>query len=696
MTKQVFKLFLILCILSFFLAFCQSKKKLSKTSPKFEDYQAFGLHHLGPFGAPIPLSDSLEWTPSGSGRYMCSWVSSLNYNEILIGCATSGLYKTIDGGKSWTQKLNFAFSTGIKSIINLENENHILACATTELGNFREYSFGLIESFDNGETWQRNSLQFEPSEYNLTLTQDVKLLDKNLQKVICITNHDIYLSNDNAKSWKKVFNTEFELKKIEVNPQNSNQILVSGNGLYYSSDGGENWTEILDKVVNNRKEKVNKYSNCAVVFSKINKNSFYINANLSKNYLFKCHLDSLDNPILMGFDLTRHNIHRNQFSIYSDDENKDVLLIGNVRLNEIKFPYNNSKTITDPAWKSNNFTHDDINHISIKNKIIYISTDGGVDKSVDYGKTWQSITFFSNISSALMFGFDKNKSKIILAGNQDMGVYSYQFKDRIWNCLKIYGDGGRCVATNDSQGFYFGIAKLAYLTNDNGKNFNIKNSGLCTNFFEFRMDYDNENEIFYLANYQLYSFKNKEKHKILTLKHSPDRPIKALFVNPLNPNEIWYARDDATWGNELKNKLWLSEDAGETWTDKSNNCSVLLWKSINDIYKNQNDVLALAMNGFDSKNGELQRVFMSYDNGETFVNVSNGLGNFPVNTICYANGKWICGNNNNVYVLNETENKWELLSNNFPSTIVSEIKYFEQENALYISTFGKGLFRYNY
>src|SRR5688572_26982078 len=76
--------------------------------------QKYGIWEpLGPFGSPEPMAEPGEMSPHGSGRFMCVNIHPKNEGEILAGHATSGLFKSYDNGRTWHQKLNFPFATGI-------------------------------------------------------------------------------------------------------------------------------------------------------------------------------------------------------------------------------------------------------------------------------------------------------------------------------------------------------------------------------------------------------------------------------------------------------------------------------------------------------------------------------------------------------------------------------------------------------
>ncbi len=689
-------IFICLCVS---LIFAQCKSKRPKNIPAEKTgkalvslrIQEFGTWEpLGPFGAPEPMAENGEITPHGAGRFICVNLHPKNDGEILIGHATSGLFKTTDNGKTWIQKLRFPFATGIYQIIRFNSdENHLIACTALDIGNSRQYGYGLIESFDNGETWIRNSLQFEPEEYNLQQSRDIAIIDKKKEKkLLSISDRRIFFSADGAKTWNKVHEAGFTLKSIVVNPHDENSIFVCGNGVLYSRDGGQNWEDITNDICKHFGKVKSEYSSYMATFSQKSRNRFYVAAQDGSVYILESSTDSLRKYRIKNLNAGQLNVPRLKFATHYDEASRiETLYLGTMRLYKSKDNGMNFIQVTHPVKGQANNAHDDITGITFYKDKVYLATDGGVDVSGDEGQTWVSLTNQSvNLNTCMVFGFDKSAKGYMMCGTQDNGIFT--LKRGAWYCTKLYGDGGRVAALNDSTGFATGFAMMNYTTRDAGSTFEYKHAGTETGH-DFRMSYHSESRTFYLANLHLYKKAEGKYFEILTSRLDASRKIKAFWVNPDNANEIWLCKDDATWGGELKNKLFHTTDGGQTWLDYTNRLPILSWRSITDIFINQDGQIAITLEAFDKKNSGLHKVYFSDDGGQTFVNQSDGLPNVPTNTIVCAKNQWICGNNNGVFVLKA--GKWEPFGDEFPATIVTELKYFEHEGVLYASTFGRGI-----
>ena len=157
-------LFVILAIL---LIQCANRHHKISRSPDISSIQtkdSVNWKALGPFGAPLPMASVSTFSQSGSGRFMCVSVNPDNAKDILIGHATAGIFRTTDGGISYTQTTHLGFASGVYKIERFpDNPKHLIAATAIEFDNDLHYGYGLIESLDGGASWFRNALKVEPT-----------------------------------------------------------------------------------------------------------------------------------------------------------------------------------------------------------------------------------------------------------------------------------------------------------------------------------------------------------------------------------------------------------------------------------------------------------------------------------------------------------------------------------------------------
>jgi photosystem II stability/assembly factor-like uncharacterized protein len=686
-----------LCISSI-LVQCRSKRQPtqhtaypSKPSISLQVEPSGAWQALGPFGAPEPMAENGEMSPHGAGRFMCVDIHPEHPSEILAGHATSGLFKTKDHGRTWEQKLKFSFATGIFNIVRFKRTpDHLIACSALDIGNSRQYGYGLLESFDNGETWTRNSLQFEPEEYKLQQCRDIAIIDaKKEKRLIAISDKDIFLSEDGAKTWKKILETGLIIKNIVVNPFDEQSIFICGNGVLYSRDGGMSWKNITNDISASYGKQNSEFARFLVAFSQKDKNRFYVAAEDPHVMVLKSSIDSLGKYTLVNRNACLANATRLAFvTRFNKKTGHESIYIGTTRVYASDDLGLHFTQISNPEKGMSNSVHDDINAIVCLKDNLYLATDGGVDMSADGGNSWTSLTASStNLNTSMIFGFDKSRRGYMMCGTQDNGILT--LRNGNWYCSPMYGDGGRAVAVNDSTGFAVGYAQSNYITSNAGRSFEYKHAGSERTGHDFRMSYHQQSSTFYLANQHLYKKKDGKYFEILTSRLDGSRKIKAFWVNPTNEKEIWVCKDDPTWGAELKDKLFYTNTGGRIWHDYTEKLPILNWRSITDIFINKEGQIAITLEAFDKNGTEPNKVYFSNDGGSTFVNGSEGLPNVPANCITYAWGEWICGTNQGVYVLKS--GVWQPFGTGFPPSIVTELKYFEEDGILYASTFGRGI-----
>ncbi len=171
-----------------------------------------------------------------------------------------GLFKTSDGGRSWTKVLYISDTVGITDVeMHPSNPNILYASAwkaerkpwtIISGGEMSENEGGIYKSVDGGETWEKinNGL---PT--GLVGKIDLAVTPANSSVVGAIVeapNPDggLYWSVDQGKSWEHVSNDKgvqnrpFYYTNLDIDPTNEKIIYSNANPLRKSVDGGKNWT----------------------------------------------------------------------------------------------------------------------------------------------------------------------------------------------------------------------------------------------------------------------------------------------------------------------------------------------------------------------------------------------------------------------------------------------------------------------
>ncbi|MCB9301784.1 MAG: hypothetical protein H6566_14140 [Lewinellaceae bacterium] len=209
--------------------------------------------------------------PAGmSGRVTAVDVNLQDPDEIYVGTASGGLWKSQGGGISWTPIFD---TVGVASIgaIAIDQHNPDVIWVGTGEGNPRNSQTaggGVYRSIDRGRTWQYMGLRETFNIHRIIIHRD----NPDIVYVGAIGNawadsehRGVYRTMDGGKSWKKILylNDRTGAADFDVDPRNPNKMLVNmwhyrrwpwifqsggeGSGLYMTVDGGDKWAKLGEK-----------------------------------------------------------------------------------------------------------------------------------------------------------------------------------------------------------------------------------------------------------------------------------------------------------------------------------------------------------------------------------------------------------------------------------------------------------------
>jgi hypothetical protein len=174
--------------------------------------------------------------------YAALWTAERKPWEMISGSAEGGIYKTSDGGDSWS-KLTRGLPTGMTGRIGVAvspaNPDRVWALIEAEEG-------GVFRSEDGGERFQRintdRELQNRPW-YYMHIYADPR--DEN---VVYIASRYFHKSVDGGRTFQPLAMPHGDNHDLWLNPANS-QILIEGNdgGASVSLNGGRSWSSQLNQ-----------------------------------------------------------------------------------------------------------------------------------------------------------------------------------------------------------------------------------------------------------------------------------------------------------------------------------------------------------------------------------------------------------------------------------------------------------------
>lgn len=185
------------------------------------------------------------------------WVAAIGH---LFGPnAERGVFKTIDGGKTWKKVLFADENSGAVDLV-MEPGNPKVFYASTWTVKRTPYSLesggkgsALWKSIDGGETWSKlNNKKGFPSKTTLGII-GVSVAATNPDKVYALIENEnggLYVSNNGGESWQlqnsenKIRQRAWYYTKVFVDPKNENTVYILNVDFHKSTDEGKTFRDI--------------------------------------------------------------------------------------------------------------------------------------------------------------------------------------------------------------------------------------------------------------------------------------------------------------------------------------------------------------------------------------------------------------------------------------------------------------------
>lgn len=183
-----------------------------------------------------------EKTAIGSVDVLSLAVNPQNGNEVYIGTKSSGVFKTTDVGETWQviKVLSNAVTKTYAIAIDPINSNEVFV-ATIADGRGK-----IIKTTDAGANWKEVYTEPSSGPFILALAID----PAGSGKIFGGTTEGQVIFSDNAgDSWKNLHKVQGQISKIAIDSMNSNlaYFAVSQGGLLRTRDGGKNFENLGEK-----------------------------------------------------------------------------------------------------------------------------------------------------------------------------------------------------------------------------------------------------------------------------------------------------------------------------------------------------------------------------------------------------------------------------------------------------------------
>jgi hypothetical protein len=216
--------------------------------------------------APIGPSPIDQGAINANGQVTSIAVHPNNADVIFIGTAWGGVWRTRDGGSTWTPVFDRAPSLGIggPGAIAIDPANADTVYVGTSSRNGSQFSgdstqppAGLFRSTDGGASWIRLGSSYPlttPSNASIFFNRiiNVVIVDPaNGQRLYLACNAGLFVSIDGGFNWTQGTSPAGDVRSLVLDatsPANARILYagISGTGVVRSADGGRNWATILN------------------------------------------------------------------------------------------------------------------------------------------------------------------------------------------------------------------------------------------------------------------------------------------------------------------------------------------------------------------------------------------------------------------------------------------------------------------
>ena len=648
-------------------------------------------------------------------------INKSNSNEVVVAAVGSlytpnkerGIFKTTDGGKTWTNTLFINENTGVIDVSVSPTDSDVLFAASWErirkAWNFDGDGDGsaIYKSIDAGETWVNitnknngfptgngvgriglaafnNNVIYALLDNQFMRPEKGKKKQKGLQKddfKKMSKEAFLKLEEDNLNSYLKTNNFEKKytaktvkeaIQKETIQPSDLASYLEDANSdllasevigaeVYKSVDGGKTWEKTHKDYLDGMYSSYGYYFGVIAVNTS-NQNKIYIGG----IPLFKSE-DGGENWTSIG----KENVHADHQALWVNPTLEGHIIDGND--GGVNITYDDGEN-----WiKNNSPAVGQFYYINVDNQKPYNVFGGLQDNGVWYGpsnykqsKRWESSGDYPYKSigggDGMQVQIDSRDNNLVYTGSQ-FGYYfrlnlktkerlSIHPKHQLGDTPYRYNWQAPILLSPHNQDILYMGANKLLRSMDKGKNFDVISNDLTTGGKKGNVPYG-------------------------TLTTISESPFQFGFI---------YVGSDDGYIN-------VSEDGGATWTRISDNLPQGLWVSRVVASQHVKDRVYITLNGY--RNDDFKPyVFVSENKGVTWKNIGSKLPNYPVNVIKEdpedENIVYL-GTDNEAYVSFDKGVNWQLFSNGLPKVAIHDLVIQNEAKDLLIGTHGRSIYKAN-
>jgi len=671
-------------------------------------------------------SSTNEWVAQGpgniGGRINAIAIHPTQPDTMYVGSASGGVHKTLDGGQTWTPIFD-DFSYLAIGAIALDPSNPETVYVGTGDPNITGYPFigdGVYKSTDGGQSWTHLGLTDQ------RIVSRILVDPANPNKIFVATmglpflrNNDrgLYRSLDGGQTWTEVLFVSNQAGVVDLimDPFNSNVLYAAswdrirnneestvngpGAGIWKSVDGGTNWTLLsggLPTLPQGRIGLAISHQTPNLLFA------IYVGTNNNLQGVYKSTNAGISwtnvsgdlDPTFLG----SFGWYFGQIRVSPDNDNE--LWVMGVQLYRSQNGGLNWN-MADPDWWTYEVHADKHDLQFAPNGEIFLATDGGLYKTVDDAANWIDVENIPN-TQFYRVAVNPHNPTYYYGGTQDNGsiggnATSFNSWERIYG-----GDGFQMRFDPDNANVFYAETQYGGLnyTADGGANWANHRQGIAGERRNWDMPFllsAFDPLRHYTGTYRVYRVENGGGNTWFPI--SPDltdglifgntfHTISAIDESPQDSNILYAGTSD---GN-----VWVSTDFGSNWNNIS---QTLPDRYVTSVIASPTDSSAafVAHSGY-KYNEFFPHIHKSSDYGASWTDISGNLPPLAINDICaYPTDDDILfvATDGGVYGTQDGGANWSRIGDNMPMVIVYDLEIEPTTQTLIAGTHGRSLMTYD-
>lgn len=691
--------------------------------------------------------------PGGmSGRVTAIDVVLNNPDVMYVGTASGGLWKSTSGGIKWEPIFDNEVTASIGAVAIQQSNPSVIWVGTGE-GNPRNSlngGYGIYKSLDGGKTWKAMGLQKTRHIHRV-------IIDPTNPNVVYVgaigspwgehPERGVYKTTDGGKTWNQILfaNNKTGVADMVMDPTNPNKLIVAmwehkrdpwffnsggeGSGLHITHDGGETWKKVTAK---DGLPKGN-LGRIGIAIARNKPNIVYALVEAKKNALYKStdggstwKMVNSNSSGRGGGGIGNRPFYYSEIYVDPENENRVFSVFTYVNVSE-----DGGKSFRQlmPAYGVSNGVHPDHHAWWIhpeNGQFMLDGNDGGFNITKDGGKTWR---FIGNIPVAQFYhiAVDNEFPYNVYGGMQDNG--SWRGPAYVWRAQGIrnsywqeisFGDGFDVVPDRDDSRYGWSMSQQGFVSRydwQTGNNYIVRPTHpdpdvkLRFNWNSaINIDPEDNSTIFFGSQFVHKSTDKGETWTVISPDLTTNDPEKQkqhesggltmdatgaenhctiLVIEPstVEKNMMWVGTDDG--------RVHYTQNGGGTWTEVTQNIKGLpagSWiPQIKASNKNKGEALLVA-NDYRRFN-YTPYVYRTKDYGQTWTRIvdETDVESYALAVVedMEEPNLVFLGTDDGLYISVDAGNKWTKWTEGFPTTSVKDLVIHPREHDLVIGTFGR-------